>query len=94
MPPATTISASPHLVGQVDGVQPRQAHLVHRGGRDAQGDAALDRRLAGGDLAGAGQDHLAHEDVVDLVAGEAGPLQGGGDGEAAQLHGREPAQGP
>jgi hypothetical protein len=30
-------------------------------------DAAVDRGLAGGDLAGAGLEHLAHEDVVDLL---------------------------
>ena len=32
-----------------------------------------------------GQEDLAHEDVVDLVGRDAGPLEGGGDGEATEL---------
>ena len=67
MPPATTMSASPaldHLVGQVDRVEPGQAHLVDRRGGHGHRDAAVDRGLAGGDLAGAGLEHLAHEHVV------------------------------
>ena len=40
------------------------------------GDAGVDGGLAGGDLAGAGLEHLAHEDVVDLLGGEPGPLEG------------------
>ena len=70
MPPATTMSASPgldHLVGQVDGVEARQAHLVDGGGGHGHRDAGVDGGLAGGDLAGAGLEHLAHEDVVDLL---------------------------
>ena len=55
-------------------------------------DAGLDRGLARRDLALAGQEDLAHEHVVDLVGGDAGPAQGLGDGESAQVHGREAGQ--
>ena len=48
-------------------------------------DAGLDRGLPGGDLAGAGLEHLAHDHVLDLVAGDAGALQGRLDGDAAEL---------
>ena len=88
MPPATTISASPAAdapVGLVDGVHARQAHLVHGRGRDVHGDAAVDGGLAGGDLPGAGLQDVAHVGVVDLVAGQPGPFEGGGDGEPAEL---------
>ena len=40
------------------------------------GMPAFDRGLAGGHLAGAGQQHLAHEDVVDLLGGDARPARG------------------
>ena len=52
-------------------------------------DAGVDGGLAGGDLAGAGLEHLAHEDVVDLLGREAGPLERALDGEAAQVGGGE-----
>ena len=48
-------------------------------------DAALDRGLAGGDLAGAGLDDLAHDHVVDLVAGDAGLVERALDGDAAEV---------
>ena len=47
----------------------------------------LTRGLAGGDLAGAGLEHLAHDHVVDLVAGDAGLLQRGLDRDAAEVGG-------
>ena len=83
-----------HLVGQVDGVQTREADLVDGVGRHREGDPALDRGLAGRDLALAGLEDLAHEHVVHLVGREPGPLQGLGDGESAQLHGGEAGEGP
>jgi hypothetical protein len=36
---------------------------------------------------------VTHDHVVDLVGGDAGPLQGGGDGVTAQLHGGEGGEG-
>jgi len=80
-------------VGQVDGVEARQAHLVDGGGRDRHGDAGRCGRLAGCDLPGAGLQHLAHEDVVDLVGGDPGPLERGLDGQAAQISAAERREG-
>ena len=82
-----------HLIGQVDGVEPGQAHLVDGGRRHRHRDAAVHRRLAGADLAGAGLEHLAHEDVVDLLAGEAGAHERLLDGEATELRAGEARQG-
>ncbi len=82
------LAGADQLVGQGDGVDARQAHLVDRDGRDGHRDAALDGRLACGDLAGAGLDDLAHDHVVDLVAGDAGPVERASDGHAAQVCGR------
>ena len=79
-----------HQVGQVDGVEAREAHLVDGGGGHGHGDAGVGRGLAGGDLAGAGLEHLAHEHVVDLLGATPGPLEGGLDGEAAEVGGGEP----
>ena len=96
IPPATTTSAAPALdeqVGQEDAVQTGEADLVDGGGRDRHGDPALHRRLPGRDLPLAGLQDLAHEDVVDLVGGHPGPLQGGGDGQATEVHGAEAGQG-
>jgi len=81
-----------HQVGQVDGVEPGQAHLVDGGGGHAHGDAGIGRGLSGGDLPRTGQDHLSHKHVVDLFRRDAGPLECPGDGEPTQLGGREPTQ--
>jgi hypothetical protein len=53
--------------------------------RHVHADAGGDRGLPGRDLAGARGEHLAHDHVVDLVGGHAGPLQRALDREAAQL---------
>ena len=79
-------------VGQVDGVEARQADLVDGGGRHGDRDAGLGRGLAGGDLAGPGLDDLPHEDVVDALGCDPGALEGAGDGEAAEVHGGEAGQ--
>jgi hypothetical protein len=63
----------------------RGADLVDRLGADLLGDPGLDLGLAGGDLALAGLQHLAHDDVLDLLAGDVGALQRGLDGVAAEL---------
>ena len=47
----------------------------------------LDGRLTGGDLPGSGLDDLTHDDVVDLVTGDASPLEGGLDGDPAEVGG-------
>ena len=45
----------------------------------------LDLRLARGDLALAGLEHLAHDDVLDLLRLDVGALERGLDGGAAEL---------
>ena len=90
MPPATTISCSPARISwsaSAIALMPGQADLVDRDRGDVHRDAALDRGLAGGDLPGAGLDDLAHDHVVDLVAGDAGLLQRALDGDAAEVGG-------
>ncbi len=82
-----------HLVGQVDGVEARQAHLVDGGGGTRHRDAGVDGRLAGGDLPGTGLEDLAHEHVVDVLGRDPGPLEGGLDGEATELGGGEAGEG-
>ena len=86
------VAGADHLVGQVDRVEPGEAHLVDGVGRDGHGDAGLHGRLAGRDLALAGEDHLPHQHVVDLVGRHPGTRQRLRDGEAPEVHGREPGQ--
>ena len=56
--------------------------------------AGLEGGLAGGRLADAGLQHLAHQDVVDRRGRrvEAGPLDRRADGDPAELGGRDAAQ--
>ena len=63
----------------------RRAHLVDRLRRHLLGDPRLDLRLARGDLPLAGLDHLAHDDVLDLLGLDAGALERGLDRGAAEL---------
>ena len=70
MPPPTPTSTSPAriaLSSSAGGADARGADLVDRLGGDLLRDAALDLRLARGDLALAGLQHLAHDDVLDLL---------------------------
>ena len=53
------------------------------------GMPAVDLRLARGDLALAGLQHLAHDDVLDLLGLDAGALERGLDRDAAELGGVE-----
>jgi hypothetical protein len=77
------------LVGQRDRVEPGEADLVDRQRRHAHRDARRDRRLARGDLPGAGRQDLAHDDVVDLVGGHARLVQGALDGDPAEVRSGE-----
>jgi hypothetical protein len=52
-----------------------QTDLVDGRGGHAHGDTTLDRGLSGGDLPSACLDDVAHDDVVDLVAGDASGVQ-------------------
>ena len=55
------LAGGDHLVGEVDGVEPGQAHLVDVDRRHAHRDAGLDGGLAARHLALAGHQHLAHD---------------------------------
>ena len=70
------LAGADHEVGEVDGVQAGEADLVDRRGGRHHRDAGADGCLAGGDLALAGAEHLAHHDVVDVLGGDAGPSRG------------------
>jgi hypothetical protein len=79
------LAGADELVGERNGVQAGEAHLVDGERRNVQRDAALVRGLTRGDLAGAGLEHLAHDHVVDLVAAHPGLLEGALDGVATQV---------
>ena len=92
MPPATATSRSPARTAwstMPGRAEARGADLVHGLGRDLLGDAALDLRLARGDLALAGLEHLAEDHVLDLVRRYLGALERGRDGGAAEVGGVE-----
>ena len=81
-----------HQVGELDRPDRRGAHLVDRVGRHLLRDPGADRRLAGGRLAGAGLEHLAHDDVADLGRVDARPLEPGPDRDRAELGRRVPRE--
>ena len=76
-------------VGEMHRVQARQANLVKGDRGDRHRDAAGDGRLARRDLTLTTLKDLAHQDVVDLLAGEAGSTESFCDCEAAELHAGE-----
>ena len=82
-----------HLIGEVDRVQTRQADLVDVDRRHVHRNPGLDGGLAGRHLALPGHQHLAHDDVVDLLGRDTGPFQGLGDGEPAEVGSREGGEG-
>src|SRR6476620_11297928 len=86
------LAGADELVGQGDRVEAGQADLVDGQRRDAHRDARLGGRLAGRDLAGARLQHLAHDHVVDLVAADAGLVQGALDRDTAEVGTREALQ--
>ena len=59
---------------QRHGAQARAAELVDAEGGALHRDAGIDRRLAGRVLAGAGGQHLAHDDLVHLLRLHPGAL--------------------
>ena len=92
MPPATTISTSPARISWsaiAIAFSPDRHTLLMVIDGMLIGRPRGDGRRAGGVLAGPGQDDLAHDHVVDLVAGDAGLLEGALDGDPAEVGGRE-----
>ena len=79
------LTRADQLVGVRDGVEAGQAHLVEGHRRHRHRDAGVDRGLPRGDLTGAGLEHLAHDDVLDLLRRHTGPLQSGSDRHSAEL---------
>ncbi len=75
------------LVEHPDRADARRADLVDGLGGDLLGDAALDGRLARGDLPLAGLEDGAHHDVVHVAAVYARALERRLDGDAAELGG-------
>ena len=87
-PPATTMSNSPARMSwsaSAMALMPDRQTLLIVSAGTVIGMPGLGRGLAGGDLAGAGLQHLAHDHVVDLVRGDAGLLEGALDGDAAEV---------
>ena len=89
-----SVAGADREVGDADRAHARGADLVDRLRGHLLGDAALDLGLARGDLPLAGLQHLAEDDLVDLLGGDAGALQGGLDHVAAEVGGVERGEGP
>ncbi len=96
MPPATTKRASPRRMSRsamAMADMPERHTLLMVVAGTVMGMPPRIGRLAGRDLAGAGLEHVPEVDLVHPVGGQAGPLQGGGDGHPAELHRRQGAEG-
>ena len=79
------IAAADRLHGQMHGLEARAAYLVQRHGRYGVGQAGLDRGLARGVLPGAGGEHMAEDDFIDLGRVDTGLFQQGADHGGAQF---------
>src|SRR5205085_10544625 len=77
------------LRGQHHPLQPRPADLVDRDRRDAEGDAAVERRLPRRVLAEARLYDAAHDTFVNLFRGDARAPHRLADYERAELRRRE-----
>ena len=88
MPPATPVSRSPARTAasiSADRADARRADLVDGLRGDLLRDAALDLRLARGDLALARLEHLADHDLLTCSGFDLGALERRGDRVAAQI---------
>ena len=92
IPPPTPTSRSPARIAASSSPAARMpdAHTLLIVSEEISfGMPALDLRLAGGDLPLAGLDHLAHDDVLDLLGRDLGALERGFDRGATELGGVE-----
>ena len=86
-----------HQLCDLDRADRGGADLVDRVRGHLLRDARPDRRLARRRLSDAGLEHLAHDDVPDVLAGDPGALEPGANRDRAELrrrHGGEPATDP
>jgi hypothetical protein len=74
-----------HVVSEHHGAHARAAHLRERHGARRLRQAGTERRLAGRCLPLAGHQAVAEQHLVDGVAGNAGALDGGPDGDRTEL---------
>ena len=70
-----------------DGLHAGAAHHTHGVGGGGQGHAGLHSGLTGGVLAQGGGEDAAEHDLVHVLGGHVGPLQGLLDDQSAQLYG-------
>ena len=83
------VAVEDRLVAERDRAQARAAELVHAPGRALDRDAGRDRGLARRVLALTGGQDLAHDDLGDPAAFDAGALQRLLDRDLAKLMGRQ-----
>ena len=88
------LAARNHLVGEIDGVETRETHLVHVHARHVHRDASFHRGLARWHLALAGHQHLSDDHMLHFVGSHTGALQRFGDSEATEVGCGEVAQRP
>ena len=97
MPPATAALAFPNRIScAADTIacapEPQTRFTVMAG--TVTGRPALNRRLAGGIHLGPGLNDIAHGRGLDLVGLEPGALDGGADGDGAEIRRRHVLQSP
>ena len=83
------VAAGDGLSGQMYGLEPGAADLVDGHGGGLPGQPGLDGGLAGRVLAGPAGEHLAHDDFIHLVGGDADLFQTGADDQGTQIGGGE-----
>ena len=74
-----------HLIGEVNRIDSRQAHLVDVHGGNVHRDAGFHRRLTAGHLSLSGHQHLTHDHVLDFIGRHSGALECGLDGEPTEI---------
>ena len=88
------VAVEDRLIAERDRAQAGAAELVHAPGRALDRDAGGDRGLPGRVLALTGGQDLAHDDLGDLAALDAGALERRLDRDLAQFVGRQAPKAP